>query len=61
MELSSRVKYLCGLLKTPTILYYRYSKDLVFMLSFSSLAIVVAAYNEEEGIVPTLCELKAVV
>ncbi len=25
-----------------------------------SLAVVVAAYNEEEGIVPTLCELKAV-
>ncbi|GAF95362.1 unnamed protein product, partial [marine sediment metagenome] len=26
----------------------------------SSLAVVVAAYNEEEGIVPTLCELKEV-
>ena len=30
------------------------------MVSCSSLAVVVAAYNEEEGIVPTLCELKAV-
>jgi dolichol-phosphate mannosyltransferase len=32
----------------------------VFRLISSSLAVVVAAYNEEEGIAPTLCELKAV-
>jgi len=32
----------------------------VFWLICSSLAVVVAAYNEEEGIVPTLCELKEV-
>ena len=32
----------------------------VFWLIRSSLAVVVAAYNEEEGIVPTLCELKEV-
>ena len=29
-------------------------------MSYSPLAVVVAAYNEEEGIAPTLCELKAV-
>jgi len=32
----------------------------VVWLVSSSLAVVVAAYNEEEGIVPTLCELKEV-
>jgi dolichol-phosphate mannosyltransferase len=29
-------------------------------LSFSPLAVVLAAYNEEEGITPTICELKEV-
>jgi len=31
-----------------------------FWLSYSHLAVVLAAYNEEEGIGPTLCELKEV-
>ena len=30
------------------------------MLGCSSLAVILAAYNEEEGIVPTICELKEV-
>ena len=30
------------------------------MFSSSSLTVVLAAYNEEEGIAPTICELKAV-
>ena len=30
------------------------------MLISSPLAVIVAAYNEEKGIVPTLCELKEV-
>jgi glycosyltransferase involved in cell wall biosynthesis len=28
------------------------------LLTFSPLAVVIAAYNEEEGIAPTICELK---
>jgi len=31
-----------------------------FWLSYSPLAVVLAAYNEEEGIAPTICELKEV-
>ena len=31
-----------------------------FWLSYFPLAVVLAAYNEEEGIAPTICELKEV-
>ena len=27
-------------------------------LGFSSVAVVIAAFNEEEGIAPTICEMK---
>lgn len=36
------------------------SGDVLTMLSCSDIAVIVAAYNEEEGIAPTICELKEV-
>ena len=33
-------------------------KNNIEPLSFSSLTVILAALNEQEGIVPTICELK---
>jgi len=61
MELSSRTAFLGSLLITLSSSFqYRLIGAKLKMISYSPLAVVVAAYNEEEGIAPTITELKEV-
>ena len=57
MELSSITDFLSTLLVCKMPFQQRLHGDVVW-LSYSPLAVVVAAYNEEEGIAPTIRELK---
>jgi glycosyltransferase involved in cell wall biosynthesis len=57
VELSSITDFLCSLLVGETI-FQQIRSGVEVWLSYSPLAVVVAAYNEEEGIAPTIRELK---
>jgi glycosyltransferase involved in cell wall biosynthesis len=59
LELSSIIGVLSSLLVTGSYCSTKFMWSVSWLIG-SSLAVVVAAYNEEEGIVPTLCELKEV-
>jgi glycosyltransferase involved in cell wall biosynthesis len=57
VELSSITNFLDSLLAGGMLFHQVQSGDAVWLI-YSPLAVVVAAYNEEEGIAPTIRELK---
>jgi glycosyltransferase involved in cell wall biosynthesis len=57
VELSSITNFLDSLLAGGMLFHQIQSGDAVWLI-YSPLAVVVAAYNEEEGIAPTIRELK---
>ena len=60
MELSSRTAFLGSLYGSFSPVFLRRPVEFDKKMTYSPLAVLLAAYNEEEGIAPTICELKEV-